>query len=67
MRDRELRGGDALLALLGVSGADGLISTLLALSLQMLAKGERMEAQPVAVTEPDEGVTATAMQVAAAG
>ena len=50
----------------GVSGAGELISALLGLSLQMLAKGERIEPS-VATTEPDQGVTAPAMNVAAAG
>ncbi len=50
---------------LGVSGAGELISALLALSLQMLARGERIEPQPIATTEPDQGVTAPA--VAASG
>ena len=49
-----------------VSGAGELISALLALSLRMLAKGERIEPS-VATTEPDQGVTAPAMNVAAAG
>jgi DNA-binding CsgD family transcriptional regulator len=48
----------------GVSGAGELVSALLALSLQMLAKGERIEPS-VATTEPDQGVTAPAMHVAA--
>ena len=50
----------------GVSGAGGLISALLALSLQMFAKGERIEPLPVATPEPDESVAAPAMHVAAA-
>jgi hypothetical protein len=53
---------------LGVSGAGELISALLALSLRMLAKSERIERQPIASTEPDQGVvTAPAMHVRSGG
>ena len=41
-----------------VSGSVELISTLLGLSLGMLARGERIESEPVAPTEPQESLRA---------
>ena len=45
---------------LDVSGSGELISTLLALSLSMLAKGERIEPRPVAPVQPQVASTSTA-------
>jgi DNA-binding CsgD family transcriptional regulator len=42
---------------LDVAGSGELISTLLALSLSMLAKGERIEPRPVAAAQPQQAPT----------
>ena len=42
---------------LDMSGSGELISTLLALSLKMLSKGERIEPRPVAGTQPQQVVS----------
>jgi len=45
---------------LDLSGSNDLISELLAFSLQMLAKGEKIEARPVAAaTQTSSGVAAS--------
>ncbi len=41
---------------LDLSGSNDLISELLAFSLQMLAKGERVEPRPVTVVQPASGI-----------
>ncbi len=43
---------------LNLAGSGELISTLLALSLQMLAKGERIEPRPVASVQPQPAASA---------
>ncbi len=44
---------------LDVPGSGELISALLALSLNMLSKGERIEPRPAVSTQPQPGATAT--------
>ena len=44
---------------LDVSGSGELISSLLALSLTMLAKGERVEPRPVAPVQPQQVVNSS--------
>ena len=48
-----------------VAGAGELISELLALSLRMLAKGERIEPRPVAPAQPQPQISAGAPRAAA--
>ena len=48
---------------LDVSGSGELISTLLALSLSMLAKGERIEPRPVAPAQPQQAANGTSAAV----
>jgi len=50
---------------LDVPGSGELISALLALSLRMLANGERVEPRPTASQQPGEQATASASPVAA--
>ncbi|HVO20267.1 MAG TPA: LuxR C-terminal-related transcriptional regulator [Anaeromyxobacter sp.] len=50
---------------LDVPGSGELISALLALSLRMLANGERVEPRPVATQQPGEQASAAASPVAA--
>ncbi len=49
---------------LDVSGSGELISSLLALSLTMLAKGERVEARPMVATQPQQAVGANSSPAA---
>jgi DNA-binding CsgD family transcriptional regulator len=50
---------------LDMSGSGELISTLLALSLRMLAKGERIEPRPVAPAQPQPTAGSPSLTVAA--
>jgi DNA-binding CsgD family transcriptional regulator len=47
---------------LDIGGSGELISALLALSLRMLAKGERIEPRPVAPSQPQAGESASTIQ-----
>src|SRR6516164_9566216 len=50
---------------LDLAGSNELISTLLALSLKMLAKGERIEPRPVAPAQPQQAAATTPPMLAA--